>query len=50
MDHPADFDKVTVTYPVDLRLVAECVNSTSSELQDLNPQPAAPDHAASWEV
>jgi membrane-bound lytic murein transglycosylase D len=37
MDHPADFDKVTVTYPVDLRLVAECVNSTSSELQDLNP-------------
>jgi membrane-bound lytic murein transglycosylase D len=37
MDHPADYDAVTVNYPVDLRLVAECVNSTSSELQDLNP-------------
>jgi membrane-bound lytic murein transglycosylase D len=37
MDHPADYDTVTIGYPVDLRLVAECVNSTSSELQDLNP-------------
>jgi membrane-bound lytic murein transglycosylase D len=37
MEHPADYDTVTIGYPVDLRLVAECVNSTSSELQDLNP-------------
>lgn len=37
MDHPADYDSVTINRPVDLRLVAECVNSTSSELQDLNP-------------
>ncbi len=37
MEHPADYDIVTVNYPVDLRLVAECVNSTSSELQDMNP-------------
>jgi len=37
MEHPANFDTVTITYPVDLRLVAECVNSTSTELQDLNP-------------
>lgn len=37
MERPADYDTVTITYPVDLRLVAECVNSTSSELQDLNP-------------
>src|ERR1039458_4206385 len=37
MEHPAEYDTVTLTYPVDLRLVAECVNSTSSELQDLNP-------------
>src|SRR5579862_6613063 len=37
MERPADYDIVTVNYPVDLRLVAECVNSTSSELQDLNP-------------
>ena len=37
MDHPADYDTVSISYPVDLRLVAECVGSTSSELQDLNP-------------
>jgi membrane-bound lytic murein transglycosylase D len=37
MDHPADYDTVTINYPVDLRLVAECVGSTPSELQDLNP-------------
>ncbi len=37
MDHPADYDTVTIDYPVDLRLVAECVGSTPSELQDLNP-------------
>ncbi len=37
MEHPADSDTVTVNYPVDLRLVADCVNSTTSELQDLNP-------------
>jgi membrane-bound lytic murein transglycosylase D len=37
MEQPADYDTVTIAYPVDLRLVAECVNSTSSELQDLNP-------------
>ena len=37
MEHPADYDIVTVNYPVDLRLVAECVSSTASELQDLNP-------------
>ena len=37
MDKPEDFDTVTINYPVDLRLVAECVNSTPAELQDLNP-------------
>ncbi len=37
MDRPADYDSVDINYPVDLRLVAECVGSTSSELQDLNP-------------
>ena len=36
-DRPADYDTVTINYPVDLRLVAECVNTTPSELQDLNP-------------
>ena len=37
MEQPTDYDIVTVNYPVDLRLVAECVNSTATELQDLNP-------------
>jgi membrane-bound lytic murein transglycosylase D len=37
MDRPLDYDEVTINYPVDLRLVAECVGSTSGELQDLNP-------------
>jgi len=37
MEAPARFDTVTINYPVDLRLVAECVNSTAPELQDLNP-------------
>jgi membrane-bound lytic murein transglycosylase D len=37
MEEPAKFDTVTINYPVDLRLVAECVNSTAPELQELNP-------------
>jgi membrane-bound lytic murein transglycosylase D len=37
MDHAAKYDTVTITYPVDLRLVAECVGATPVELQELNP-------------
>jgi membrane-bound lytic murein transglycosylase D len=37
VDRPPDYDTVTIDYPVDLRLVAECVGSTANELQDLNP-------------
>jgi len=37
MEHPAEYDTVKISYPVDLRLVAECVNSTPEELQNLNP-------------
>jgi membrane-bound lytic murein transglycosylase D len=37
MEHPTDYDTVSINYPVDLRLVAECVGSTPSELQELNP-------------
>src|SRR6202166_4873549 len=37
MEPPTDYDTVTINYPVDLRLAAECVNSGTSELQDLNP-------------
>ena len=36
-DPPAAFDTVTIHYPVDLRLVAECVDVPVSTLQDLNP-------------
>src|SRR5450432_424208 len=31
------YDTVTINYPVDLRLVAECVDVSPDELQDLNP-------------
>jgi len=37
MDKPDDYDTVTINYPVDLRLVADCIGSTPSELEDLNP-------------
>src|SRR5260370_36658908 len=37
MDEPVPFDKVTINYPVDLRLVAECVEATPAQLQELNP-------------
>ena len=30
-------DQVTITYPVDLRLVAECVDTSVDHLQELNP-------------
>ena len=33
----APFDSVTIDYPVDLRLVAECVDVSAADLQDLNP-------------
>jgi membrane-bound lytic murein transglycosylase D len=37
MDQAAKYDTVTIDYPVDLRLVAECVDAKPAELQDLNP-------------
>jgi membrane-bound lytic murein transglycosylase D len=37
MERAADYDTVTINYPVDLRLVADCVGASVSELQDLNP-------------
>lgn len=37
MDEPAAFDSVTINYPVDLRLVADCVDATLVQLQQLNP-------------
>jgi membrane-bound lytic murein transglycosylase D len=36
-DPPEHYDVVRVDYPVDLRLVAECVEASLEELVDLNP-------------
>ncbi len=36
-DPPLQADKVTINYPVDLRLVAECVDTSVATLQELNP-------------
>jgi membrane-bound lytic murein transglycosylase D len=37
MDEPTAFDTVTLNYPVDLHLVADCVDATPAQLQQLNP-------------
>jgi membrane-bound lytic murein transglycosylase D len=37
MDEPMPFDTLTINYPVDLRLVAECVDATPAQMQELNP-------------
>jgi peptidoglycan lytic transglycosylase D len=37
MEKPDDYDTVTLDYPVDLRLVADCVGVSTAELQDINP-------------
>jgi membrane-bound lytic murein transglycosylase D len=37
MDEPAPYDKVSISYPVDLRLVAQCVDASPAQLQELNP-------------
>ena len=36
-DKSVPYDTVKIDYPVDLRLVAECVDASASDLQDLNP-------------
>jgi membrane-bound lytic murein transglycosylase D len=36
-EQPVQVDRVTIDYPVDLRLVAECVDSNVNTLQELNP-------------
>jgi membrane-bound lytic murein transglycosylase D len=37
LDAPLASDAVTINYPVDLRLVAECVDTSVDALQELNP-------------
>ncbi|MGB9491966.1 MAG: sulfatase-like hydrolase/transferase [Terriglobales bacterium] len=36
-DKPIPYDTVKIDYPIDLRLVAECVDSSAADLQDMNP-------------
>ena len=36
-DHEVAYDTVKISYPVSLRLVAECVNASVEDLEDLNP-------------
>jgi membrane-bound lytic murein transglycosylase D len=37
MDEPTASDTVEIDYPIDLRLVADCVDASPGELQQLNP-------------
>jgi membrane-bound lytic murein transglycosylase D len=37
LEQPLPADTVKINYPVDLRLVAECVDASQDTLQDLNP-------------
>jgi membrane-bound lytic murein transglycosylase D len=36
-DHELLYETIKINYPVDLRLVADCVGASPAELQDLNP-------------
>jgi membrane-bound lytic murein transglycosylase D len=36
-EKPLAYDTVKIDYPVDLRLVAECVDASAADLQELNP-------------
>ena len=36
-EKPVPMDQVSINYPVDLRLVAECLDTSATSLQELNP-------------
>jgi membrane-bound lytic murein transglycosylase D len=36
-DEPVPYDTVKINYPIDLRLAAECVDASASDLLELNP-------------
>jgi membrane-bound lytic murein transglycosylase D len=36
-EKPVAYDAVKINYPIDLRLVSECVDATTADLLDLNP-------------
>ena len=37
MEKPDDYDTVTIDYPVDLRLVSDCIGVSAGDLQEMNP-------------
>ena len=37
LEKPVPMDQVSINYPVDLRLVAECLDTSATSLQELNP-------------
>jgi len=37
-EQPVPYDTIKIDYPIDLRLAAECVDATASDLLDLNPR------------
>ena len=44
-EKPVPYDAVKISYPIDLRLVAECVDASASDLAGTQSQPAAADDA-----
>ena len=36
-DKPIPYDTVRIDYPIDLRLVAQCIDASVADIQDLNP-------------
>ncbi len=55
-DKPVPYDTIKIDYPIDLRLAAECVDATTSDLLDLNPSllrlttPKFPGNEGSFEL
>ena len=42
---PLPYDAVKIDYPIDLRLVAECIDASTADAAGPESQPAAPDHS-----
>ncbi len=55
-EKPVPYDTIKIDYPIDLRLAAECVDATASDLLDLNPSllrlttPKFPGNEGSFEL
>ncbi len=46
MEKPDDYDTVTLDYPVDLRLVSDCVGDYDRRITGSESEPVAPEHSA----